>query len=268
MKQLLEALDLALEALEYTGGYRGPVYEKAITAIKQARALDKKAENARELGLDYEPVAQYSDTVSDGGLDPRNKFDTTPPAAPVQERELAGFVMKDGIPVAAVFSDGSHAVSVDGFTWTAQPPAAPVQDVSLIDEGKTAAPVQEPVAWMHKETGLLRQANKAKGGDFEPNHWTPLYTTPPAAPVQEQRCKTEACVNENCIGEPCRSCTNSSNFEPWDAPPAAQRQWVSLTADERYDIRASFRGRFLETSEFAEQVQLATEAKLKEKNNG
>jgi hypothetical protein len=48
--------------------------------------------------------------------------------------------------------------------------------------------------------------------------------------------------------------------------PAAQRQWVSLTADERYDIRASFRGRFLETSEFAEQVQLATEAKLKEKN--
>jgi hypothetical protein len=49
------------------------------------------------------------------------------------------------------------------------------------------APVQEPVAWMHKETGLLRQANKAKGGDFEPNHWMPLYTTPPAAPVLEGR---------------------------------------------------------------------------------
>jgi hypothetical protein len=30
--------------------------EKAIAAIKQARALDKKAENARELGLDYEPA--------------------------------------------------------------------------------------------------------------------------------------------------------------------------------------------------------------------
>jgi hypothetical protein len=29
---------------------------KAITAIKQARALDKMAENARELGLDYEPA--------------------------------------------------------------------------------------------------------------------------------------------------------------------------------------------------------------------
>ena len=60
-----EALDLALEALEEvaarTGarwaleqGYAGHL--EAITAIKQARALDKKAENARELGLDYEPV--------------------------------------------------------------------------------------------------------------------------------------------------------------------------------------------------------------------
>jgi hypothetical protein len=71
------------------------------------QALDKKAENARELGLDYEPqrwavfcqgcrkewsvsyphpgksicadcddkLAQYSGIVSDGGLDPRNKFD-------------------------------------------------------------------------------------------------------------------------------------------------------------------------------------------------
>jgi hypothetical protein len=37
--------------------------EKAITAIKQARALDKKAENARELGLDYEP--DYKVTVVD-----------------------------------------------------------------------------------------------------------------------------------------------------------------------------------------------------------
>jgi hypothetical protein len=63
-----KALDLALEALEYTTTMSkfllnneaniGPILkaEKAITAIKQARALDKKAENARELGLDYEPV--------------------------------------------------------------------------------------------------------------------------------------------------------------------------------------------------------------------
>jgi hypothetical protein len=83
-----EALDLALEALEklwLLGDQAGAIANPAIKAIKQARALDKKAENARELGLDYEPVGQYSDIVSDGGFDPRNKFDTTPPAAPVQE---------------------------------------------------------------------------------------------------------------------------------------------------------------------------------------
>jgi hypothetical protein len=56
-----EALDLALEALkELIGIERTSVDialgEAAITAIKQARALDKKAENARELGLDYEPA--------------------------------------------------------------------------------------------------------------------------------------------------------------------------------------------------------------------
>jgi hypothetical protein len=63
-----EALKLALEALEVANscvdGYyipKGkthlPEIELAITAIKEAlanEALDKMAENARELGLDYE----------------------------------------------------------------------------------------------------------------------------------------------------------------------------------------------------------------------
>jgi hypothetical protein len=57
-----EALKLALEALE--GNTTNPIIDpdqaaiedQAINAIKQALALDKKAENARELGLDYEPV--------------------------------------------------------------------------------------------------------------------------------------------------------------------------------------------------------------------
>jgi hypothetical protein len=64
-----EALNLALEALEVANscvdGYyipKGkthlPEIELAIIAIKEAlanEALDKMAENARELGLDYEP---------------------------------------------------------------------------------------------------------------------------------------------------------------------------------------------------------------------
>ena len=37
---------------------------QAIAAIKQALALDKKAENARELGLDYEPHKGLSEHLA------------------------------------------------------------------------------------------------------------------------------------------------------------------------------------------------------------
>ena len=57
-----EALKLALEALEnwleFDPENFGEVDKKAITAIKQVlanEALERKAENARELGLNYEP---------------------------------------------------------------------------------------------------------------------------------------------------------------------------------------------------------------------
>jgi len=55
-----EALDLALEALRKARRKILTTEEchATITAIKQARALDKMAENARELGLDYEPVQE------------------------------------------------------------------------------------------------------------------------------------------------------------------------------------------------------------------
>lgn len=47
----------------------GKQTESAITAIKQARAnaaLEKKAENARELGLDYEPAPVFVKTFHGG----------------------------------------------------------------------------------------------------------------------------------------------------------------------------------------------------------
>jgi hypothetical protein len=82
-----EALDLALEAL---GMYQAAGFgnstdfnkqheafykaQTAITAIKQARALDKKAENARELGLDYEPVG-----LIDRLTNPEDHYEFTDP---------------------------------------------------------------------------------------------------------------------------------------------------------------------------------------------
>jgi hypothetical protein len=42
---------------------------------------------------------------------------------------------------------------------------------------------QEPVAWIHKETGLLRrEISRPKGADWDANYWQPLYaTTQPTA---------------------------------------------------------------------------------------
>jgi hypothetical protein len=55
-----EALRLALEALEKISMGGDPRWaDQAITAIKAAlanEALERKAENAKELGLDYEPL--------------------------------------------------------------------------------------------------------------------------------------------------------------------------------------------------------------------
>lgn len=45
-------------------------------------------------------------------------------------------------------------------------------------------PEQEPKAWMHKETGLLRrEISRPKGADWDANYWQPLYAT--AQPTAE-----------------------------------------------------------------------------------
>ena len=65
-----EALRLALEALEWEFGLHpvGKKMSEAITAIKEAlanEALEKMAENARELGLDYEPAQRTWVEIAD-----------------------------------------------------------------------------------------------------------------------------------------------------------------------------------------------------------
>jgi hypothetical protein len=55
-----------------------------------------------------EPVAKYSDIVSDGGMDPRNKFDVTP--APQPPREWVGLTEEQ---ISAI------AKKLFGFTYDA-----------------------------------------------------------------------------------------------------------------------------------------------------
>ena len=60
---------------------------------------------------------------------------------------------------------GSEADTVDPRVWQHLLVYAP-------------KPEEEPVAYLHNETELLRLARRANSGDFEPSHWTSLYTAP------------------------------------------------------------------------------------------
>jgi hypothetical protein len=99
-----EALDLALVALEEAHHkvehkQDAAKREQAITAIKQALALDKKAENARELGLDYEPAdgTQVSKVWWDGEklmakpIPLEDIYQPAPVQEPVAWRKFNGF---------------------------------------------------------------------------------------------------------------------------------------------------------------------------------
>jgi hypothetical protein len=64
--------------------------------------------------------------------------------------------------------------------------------ITAIQQARLAqpAPVQEPVAWAMYQRGRLQSfwLDKGDAYDFEftsEHEWKPLYTTPPAAPVQE-----------------------------------------------------------------------------------
>jgi hypothetical protein len=100
------AFDLALEALDIVKIHftQNRHVNEAITAIKQARALDKKAENARELGLDYEPV-----------LKDNSNYRYDPPVAE---------------PVQSCYCPNCEAMGKELAALKAQP--APVQEMTNI----------------------------------------------------------------------------------------------------------------------------------------
>ena len=124
------AMDLALEALEEACEIVGAAWtwrnEKgrpAITAIKQATALDKKAENARELGLDYEPVLKDN---SNYRLDP-------PVAEPVVFYRCngCGHAYEQFHPTSCDCMEAEGFDRVEYYTTppnVTTPPAAPVQE--------------------------------------------------------------------------------------------------------------------------------------------
>ena len=299
MKQLLEALDLALEALRLYQRTLAPTAtqikgEEAITAIKQARSAPEEP-----LMVDIHPPATQRDRwmYEQGRLaerDPRSH------AAPVQEPawyhaecddpDYSRFTQEKDEAFAIVSDKGGYVTELYTRAQPApvqEPVTQDVQEKCRIEVAPAkggllpAAPVQEPSdgtqvskVWWDGEKLMAK-----------PTPLVDFYQT-----VQDSTCSETLRAQGKAYPRTCRKCGLGPCIGAPKQPPAAQpdmawiereravgyreghmaalaqRQWVSLTADERYDIRASFRGRFLETSEFAEQVQLATEAKLKEKN--
>jgi hypothetical protein len=233
-----KALDLALEALELHGKQYPHMVKgyclDALTAIKQALALDKMAENARELGLDYEPVRE------DWGPGP-HEVHSLPPAAPVQDND-------------------AHYKGV-------------VEGVQKLFDNKRAqqAPVQEPVVFYRcngcghaYEQVHPTSCDCMEAGGFDRVEY---YTTPPAAqpaPVEpfEYWNAVEGWVKIDEVREHFDSVgcgtiykTSGDGRVPLTA---AQRQWVGLTDEERDDL--------LDNYITAEGRARAIEAKLKEKN--
>ncbi len=180
--------------------------------------MDNFPKSKRELGLDYEPVLKdnsnyrYDPPVAEPVAylcenavghkyfrwkKPSSEFKpialyTTPPAAPVQEPEYWDVIDPAGNIVASETDAirgwariaGSYKPTVEGLLgfhdqgWRVVPKVAPPT--------AQPAPVQEPVAWAHKEG--LEKINDffvasiyARGGFDDA---VPLYTTPPAAQRQ------------------------------------------------------------------------------------
>jgi hypothetical protein len=267
-------------------------------AALRNEALDKMAENARALGLDYEPVQESVKFLANG-----TRFKTS---------EFPYGVCINGLPkelsgrwVALV------AAEDDCHLQLTAPPAqpAPVQEPvatlfgSLpVYDTPPAAPVQEPVAQWQKRHPA-RTAGKWKNTDEHDAKWwrdnaqgweiRALYTTPPApvqpmahivgeidhtgkvwkpvqpAPVQPMAWRFTGVAGFKRFVTDAQHKAFSPEVQSWYEPfrcsncttsPAAQRQWVGLTDEEKRQIfeREDYQG-------WLDYIN-AIEAKLKELN--
>ena len=231
-----EALDLALEALVYASSYCD-TYD-AITAIKQARALDKMADNARELGLDYEPVQEpvawmdrdgdlYANEPDKNWCPPHYPLYTTPPAAqpaPDLQAELEATNRQ-----VEILSDALAESRREVAQLKSQP-----------------APLQEPVVWMYVNKSTHETKFQKHMRDFvDHSLWSevPLYGEPLANHELQCVCGAVWCGDEMV-------------HLPYKHPQAQRKP---LTDEEIWQLVDGTNG---SVTAFARAI----EAKLKEKN--
>jgi hypothetical protein len=125
-----------------------------------------------------------------------------------------------------------------------------------------AAPVQEPVAWMHTMIEDVVVGHRPADLNVHPDRWMPLYKDPTPCQTCEALARTVMMDQ-----------TAHDTTPP--APPAAQRQWVGLTDEERdaiFELHHTRLGGWdhggdeVIYDKHFEDAVAAIEAKLKEKN--
>jgi hypothetical protein len=181
-------LKLALVALK-SDSISVEKYEATITAVEQALALDKMAENARELGLDYEPVdgTQVSKVWWDGEKLMAKPIPLEDFYLPVQEPVAWVDLLKQAEEVVRSKSlwkkyiDGTPLAN-DIAVWM----ASFAQEHTTPPAAQPAPTVQEPSVWT--ATRLWnRRGLWTCPADIERDLLEGYATPPPAqpAPVQE-----------------------------------------------------------------------------------
>ena len=173
MSKQIDALKLALEALEHeaeTGN--DDAYRRERDAIREAlaeNALDRMAENARELGLDYEPPCKTGSQCTSKC----QQCEQPAQQELVDSAEKAGAYMEarlwEFIDMAAAWPEAKPVSRTWAHVMVYAPPAQQ----------------QEPVAWADMDV-----RGEDKGLSWTPGHFhkTPLYTTTPQRkPLTEKR---------------------------------------------------------------------------------
>ena len=275
VKQALEAFDV-LSMNDYSGyecsKHETDKIDAAITALQSIisqDALDKKAENARELGLSYEPALMqqpvaWTDLLKQAEEVVRSKslwkkyIDGTPLANDIAVW-MVNFAQEHTTPPAAqpAVQDGRDWSLLEATQESLREHMAEIKRLKaaqpapvMTDEkgrplsfwgGKRVEPIAQP-APMQEPVVCMRCATPKKCAIWgcSPNTWPSENTTPPApqpAPVKTYH-----------------------DGKPW---PVAPKPWVGLT-DE--DIEQGWKASWVDKQAFESAVWWA-EKKLKEKNH-